>query len=235
MTLERAIDSLLKLDRDTWKCQTVMTKTLQSDETKPSVSPDNISDEELLVRFRDKADVDSFEQLVHRYEKPIYTYLARYLRNAALAEDVFQATFLRVFEKSHLFTDGRRVRPWLYSIATHQAIDVLRKEGRHPSLSLDEEHTLNHDDVGTLLKLVKSREPSGFEKLEEHERATWTRAAVDELPDHLRVFILLIYFQGLSYREAAEAFDMPIGTVKTRVHKALIKLNVAWRRDHPDE
>ena len=215
--------------------QAMMSKTLQRNDTETPIVPDGVSDEELLVRFRDNGDIGSFEQLVHRYEKPIYTYLARYLRNASLAEDVFQTTFVRVYEKSHLFTDGRRVRPWLYSIATHQAIDVLRKEGRHPSLSLDEEHSLNQTDVGTLLKLLESHEPSPLEKLEKHERAEWTRKAVDELADHLRVLILLIYFQGLSYREVAEAFEMPIGTVKTRVHKALIKLNVAWRRDHPEE
>lgn len=193
------------------------------------------SDEELLTRFRETDDVAAFEKLVHRYEKPIYTYLVRYLRNAALAEDVFQEVFIRVYEKCHLFDNGRRVRPWLYRIATNQAIDALRKQGRHPSLSLDRHHSANNVDLGTLLKLLTSSEPSPLERAEEHERAEWAHRVVDELPDDLRVVILLIFFQGLKYRDVAEGFDMPIGTVKTRVHKALVKLNVAWRRDHPQE
>ena len=110
----------------------------------------DISDEELLVRYRDRGDVAAFEVLVHRYENPMYNYLRRYLRNGSLAADVFQMTFLRVHEKCRQFQEDRRFRPWLYSIATHQAIDALRKEARRPSISLDQQHSLNDADVGTL-------------------------------------------------------------------------------------
>ncbi len=206
---------------------------LQANEKKPDII--NADDEELLVRFRDTRDSSAFDQLVHRYEEPIFRYLVRYLRNVALAEDVCQTTFMRVYEKSHLFGEGRRVRPWLYSIATHQAIDELRKKGRHPIVSLDEEFSLGDTNVGTLLKLVQSKELSPLERLEERERAIWVHRAVDHLPDELRILILLIFFQRLKYREVAEAIDIPIGTVKTRVHKALVKLKLAWRRDHEDE
>ena len=99
------------------------------------LSKSGTSDEQLLLDYRDHGDVGSFESLVHRYEKPIYNYLLRYLRNGAMAEDVFQATFLRVHEKCHLYDGRRKVRPWLYSIATHQAIDAMRREGRHPAVS----------------------------------------------------------------------------------------------------
>jgi RNA polymerase sigma-70 factor (ECF subfamily) len=190
------------------------------------------SDEQLLVSYRDRGDVGAFEILVHRYEKPIYNYLLRYLRNGPLAEDVFQATFLRLHEKCDLYKSDRLVRPWLYSIATHQAIDALRKEGKHRAVRLDKEHAVDDAEVGTLLNLLESASPTPREQAEEHERAEWTRKAVDALPDHQRVAVLLIFFQGLKYREVAEILQVPEGTIKSRIHKALLVLNKAWRRDH---
>jgi RNA polymerase sigma-70 factor, ECF subfamily len=190
------------------------------------------SDEQLLVRYREQGDVKAFETLVHRYEKPIYNYLLRYLRNGPLAEEVFQATFLRLHEKCDRFNEDQAVRPWLYSISTHQAIDALRKEGKHQAVRLDEEHAGDAGEVVTLLKLLESAAPSPVEQAEEHERADWTRRAVDALPDHQRVAVLLIFFQGLKYREVAKILQVPEGTVKSRIHKALLALNKAWRRDH---
>ena len=191
------------------------------------------SDEDLLVRYRERGDVAAFEALVYRYERPIFSYLCRYLRSAPLAEEVFQATFFRVHEKCDSFTTGKRVRPWLYSIATHQAIDALRKENRHRAVSLDEEHGLADAEPANLIELLESRVPPPPENLERRERMEWTHSAVDTLPDALRVVILLIFFQGLKYREAAEALGIPLGTVKSRVHKALLRLNESWWEDHP--
>ena len=190
------------------------------------------SDEELLLRYRSSGHIESFEELVHRYEAPIYNYLLRYLRNAELAEEVFQATFLRVHEKADTFMADRNIKPWLYSIATHQAIDAVRREGRHRAVSLNEEKVTDEADVVALINLLESRVPSPLEQLEARERREWTQQAVDQLPEPLRVVVLLIYFQGLKYREVAEALNIPVGTVKSRVHKALVRLNAAWRRDH---
>ncbi len=190
------------------------------------------SDEALLLHYREQGDAPSFEELVHRYEKPIYNYLLRYLRRPALAEDAFQATFLRVHEKCGLFKEDATVRPWLYSIATHQAIDSLRKEGRRRAARLDKEHATDDGADVKLLNLLESAVPSPLEQAQEHERAEWTRSAVDALPESQRVAVLLVFFQGLKYREAAETLQIPEGTVKSRVHKALLALNEAWRRDH---
>lgn len=197
--------------------------------------PIDATDEQLLARYRETGDVEAFDALVHRYEKEIYSYLARYLHSESLAQEVFQATFLRVHEKCGLFTEDRSFRPWLYSIATHLAIDALRKEGRHKLVSLDEPHRAGGDEVGTLLNLLQSTNRSPLEQLDADERAEWTRQAVDALPDHQRVVLMLIYFQGLKYREVAEILQLPLGTVKSRVHKALLALNAAWLRNHPED
>src|SRR5438874_11629145 len=96
------------------------------------------SDEDLLTRFC-KGQTEAFGALVRRYERELYGYLRRYLGDANLAEDVFQNTFLQVYLKSGQYEAGRPVRPWLYTIATHQAIDALRRNGRHQAVSLDEQ------------------------------------------------------------------------------------------------
>jgi RNA polymerase sigma-70 factor (ECF subfamily) len=209
-----------------------MSKTLRESPSQIQHADSGTSDEKLLVAYRDRGDVEAFEALVHRYEKPIYNYLLRFLRSPSLAEDVFQTTFLRVHEKRNSYTVDHRVRPWLYSITTHLAVDTLRREGRRPLVSLDQEHSAGEGDATTLLDLLQSRTPSPLEQAEEQERAAWTRQAVDSLPDHLRMVLLLIYFQGLTYREAAESLNIPLGTIKSRVHQALVMLNAAFHRDH---
>ena len=95
------------------------------------------SDETLLVRYCQKGDRDDFAQLVHRYERELYNYLRRYLGDADLAHDVFQATFLQIHLKCDKFEGGRRFRPWLYTIATNQAIEGQRRNKRPRMRSLD--------------------------------------------------------------------------------------------------
>ena len=193
------------------------------------------TDETLLSLYRDRGDVSAFEEIVHRYERPIYGYLVRYLRDGVLAEEAFQGTFLRLHEKCRLFAEGRLLRPWLYSIATHQAIDLRRREKKHLTVSLDDVCRKDGSDVGVLVELLRSRVVTPLDQLEAKERRQEARRIVDGLPDQLRVVILLIFFQGLKYREAAQVLDLPLGTVKSRVHKALVTLNREWLRAHESE
>jgi RNA polymerase sigma-70 factor, ECF subfamily len=189
------------------------------------------SDEQLLLRYRDAGDRQAFEDLVHRYERELYSYLRRYLNDAVMAEDTFQTTFLQVHQKCHQFEDGRKFRPWLYTIATNQAIDAQRRNKRHRMISLDRENSSSHaEEVGTLMGLLTDREATPQSNLESNERRDWIRRAVNDLPEQLRLAVTLIYYQGLKYREAAEALDIPVGTVKSRLHAALIKLNESWNR-----
>jgi len=202
---------------------------------RPAARQDYASDEELLVRYRDSGDSAAFETLVHRFETPVRSFLTRYLRNASLAEDVYQATMFRVHEKCKLFAESRKLRPWIYKIATNQAIDTLRRESRHQAASLDDMRWVDDANLGRLLDLLQSSAPTPLEHASDHERAEWTRRAVNVLPDHQRIVMLLIFFHGLKYREVAEVLHLREGTVKSRVHKALLALRQAWRRDHCDE
>ena len=188
------------------------------------------SDEELLLRYRDSADRQAFDELVHRYEREIYSYLRRYLSDAQMAEDAFQGTFLQVHLKCDQFQENRRLRPWLYTIATNQAIDLQRKNKRHRMASLDSASRHgDEDNVGGLVDFLQGQETEPLADLETEERKQWVRKTVDELPEQLRSAVMLVYYQRLKYREAADVLSIPVGTVKSRLHSALLKLNKAWQ------
>ena len=193
------------------------------------------SDEDLLSRYRDSADPDDFNELVRRYERELYRYLARYLGNPALAEDVFQNTFLQVHLKRGLYEDGRPVRPWLYSIATHQAVDSLRKAGRHPTVSLDRRvASSGESDPGSLVDLLVGDGTVPLDDMQEQERREWVARSVEKLPEALRQTLILAYHQDLKYREIAEILKIPVGTVKSRLHAALAKLQDMARTSRQD-
>jgi RNA polymerase sigma-70 factor (ECF subfamily) len=186
------------------------------------------SDEDLLVRFC-RGQTEAFGVLVRRYERELYGYLRRYVGDGTLAEDVFQNTFLQLYLKSSQYEPGRPVRPWLYTIATHQAIDALRRNGRHQALSLEQRRQDSSDgDLRSLLETLESRGPAPLDSASAQERKERVRASVDRLPDFLREVVLLAYYQGLKYREIADVLDIPVGTVKSRLHAALVKLQEAW-------
>lgn len=186
------------------------------------------SDEELLERFR-RGQTEAFGLLVRRYERELFGYLRRYLGDNSLAEDVFQNTFLQLYVKSGQYEPGRPVRPWLYTIATHQAIDALRRNSRHQAVSLDETRSDAGDgELVGLMELLESRGPAPLEAANEVERREQVRAGVDRLPDFLKQVLILAYYQGLKYREIADILDIPVGTVKSRLHAALVKLQESW-------
>lgn len=190
------------------------------------------TDEDLLLSYRDTNDRQAFGELVRRYERELYSYLRRYLGNAAMAEDAFQATFLQVHLNCGQFEPGRTVRPWLYTIATNKAIDAQRRNRRHRMVSLDRRSNQESDDMGNLVDLLVSRENGPLTTLEADERRQWMQDAVAALPEALRKVVLLIYYQGMKYREAAEVLNVPVGTVKSRMHGAILKLAEASSAAH---
>ncbi len=149
---------------------------------------------------------------------------------------MFQNTFLQVHLKRGLYEDGRPFRPWLYAIATHQAVDTLRKVGRHPTVSLDQRSgsSANDSDPGALIDLLVNDGPGPLGELQEKERQEWVRQSIERLPETLKQTLILAYYQDLKYREIAEILKIPVGTVKSRLHAALAKLGEmakASRRD----
>jgi RNA polymerase sigma-70 factor, ECF subfamily len=207
-----------------------MKATLPEPAVRPMQQPSSLSDEELLLAYRERSDPNLFSELVHRYERELYSYLRRYLGDAEMAEDAFQAAFLQVHLKCGQYEPGRAVRPWLYTIATNQAIDAQRRSRRHRMVSLDRAGPKEGEDVGKLLDLLTSKEPTPTAQLSALERSEWLHQAVEQLPPALHDVIHLVYFQEMKYREAAEALNIPVGTVKSRMHAAVAKLNEVWNQ-----
>lgn len=190
------------------------------------------SDEELFARYQQQGDAEVFAELVSRYQRELYNYLRRFLGDASLAEDVFQATFLQVHVKRAAFETGRKFRPWLYTIATNQAIDAQRRNRRHRRLSLDRSRQSSSEDVGTLLDVVASGDADPVASAQQGEHAEWIRSEVEGLPEPLKRAVNLVYFRGMKYRDAAKIMSIPVGTVKSRLHAALQRMGQAWQDLH---
>jgi RNA polymerase sigma-70 factor (ECF subfamily) len=183
-------------------------------------------DEDLLTEYVRSGTREAFEELVHRYERPLYHYLRRYLGDAGLAEDAFQVTFFEVHLRCREFDPSRRFAPWVYRIATTRAIDLLRRNRRHKLISLGAR-------AQNLAPGGDDRPPDDFpdpqarpplEQLAMNESGQRLRLLVDSLPSRLRNVLVLVMFRGLEYQEAAEALGIPIGTVKSRLHNAILHL-----------
>ena len=182
------------------------------------------TDEELFLEYRCTGIREAFEEIVHRYERELYNYLYRYLGNSANAEDIFQKTFLTVLEECDKFEADREFRPWLYRIATNKAIDHLRKAKRFPVISMNA--PLDSDsNTYSIAEVTAGNEPEPFEDPIDKEIALKVREAVDLLPEQLRQAVYMVYFQGLTYREAADAVGIHYSTVSLRLNHAMRKLN----------
>ena len=184
---------------------------------------DPVTDEQLLIEYRQTGDRELFAQLVYRYERKLYRYLRRYLGSTEAAEDAFQQTFLHAHLRAGQFQSGRRFQPWLFGIATNAAIDYLRRNKRHGMLSLDAPRT-TEAGVKRLVDLLESEELGPEDSAKREEAGRLLREAINRLPEAQSALIHLIYYQGMSYRDVAEALEIPVGTVKSRMHAAVHKL-----------
>lgn len=207
-----------------------MPTTMPTAKQQLTVADEAIADEELLRQFVEQGERCSLETLIRRYQHELYNFLRHYLADDDLAEDAFQLTFVNVYRKAGQFDLTRRFRPWLYSVATHQAIDLKRREKRRTHQSLD----ITSDSTGArggtaAAALPDYRQPAG-DPLVEGELRDSMRAAIEQIGEPGRSALELIYLQGLPYREAAEALNVPVGTVKSRVHAAIRKLSTIWQR-----
>ena len=182
------------------------------------------SDENLLAKLK-RGDEAALGVLVERYRRPLFGYLHRMLGDAAEAEDVFQETFLRVVKHLQRFEEGRRVKPWLYAIAGNLVKNVYRARSYREKVSLDAGGEADGPGEGSSLSArlaaVTIAPPDGAHSA---ERAEHVRDAVAKLAPLSRDALVLFYYQGLAYEEIAQALEVPLGTVKSRIHNALAKL-----------
>lgn len=177
-----------------------------------------ISDEQLVELFRSGSE-DAFAQLIRRYERKLYNFLMKFLGQSASAEDVFQETFLQVHLSAAKFESGRRFRPWLYTIAANKARDLLRSQARRPTVQLIPPD--DDTDIAQLWEGLLQDTTTPDQQLQVKQRQEFVREVIGQLPGHLREILILAYFNQLSYKELAKILDIPLGTVKSRLHSAV--------------
>ena len=187
-----------------------------------------MTDEQLLLSYRRTGNNSHFTELEERYRQPLLCFLRRQIGNDSIAEDVLQATFMQLHVKCDQFEEGRKVRPWLYRIAMNQAIDSKRRNRRHENISLNQSTNSVDGQRYELVEMIRGEYPLPEETLQVNEQRQSIRKAVDSLPQSLQTIVSLVFFQGLKYREAAETLSIPVGTLKSRMHSALLQLRSEW-------
>lgn len=169
-----------------------------------------------LIRKCKRGEEAAFEALLNRYRGPIYSLCFRMTRHSEDAHDLAQEIFIKVFSLLERYDEEYAFSSWLFRIATNHCIDYLRRN-RLRFLSLDggghkdnEEIEFQLPDSGPCPDTVLQRKEA-LDRLEE---------IIDQLPPHYRAITLLRHDQELSYEEIAEILDLPLGTVKARIHRA---------------
>lgn len=186
------------------------------------------TDEQLLeaYRFGERA---SFAQLVERYQRELFHFLVRFLGDRAAAEDVFQETFLQVHQSAESFDPQRRFRPWLFTIAANKARDLMRSQARRPTNPLQASISPGDEDSGQFIDLMQSTDALPSEPMEHEELQRLVQGTVMNMPDHLREILLLSYFHQFPYKQISDILNIPLGTVKSRLHAAVAYFADRWR------
>ena len=183
--------------------------------------------DERLVKLHVDGQLGAIDELIRRHRDELFGYLVRFTGSRALAEDVFQETFLQIHLSAATFDVDRRLKPWLYTIATNKARDARRWLRRRPSVSLDSP-VGGLDDPVSMVDLMPSDGEGPQEPLQGTEQSERVRAVVDRLGDLHREVLLLTYFQRMSYAQVANILDIPVGTVKSRLHGAVRAFGELW-------
>ena len=167
-----------------------------------------------------KGDVNTFELFVTEYEKNLYNLALRMCRNPEDAADMTQEAFIKAYNSLSSFRGDSKFSVWLYRIASNVCLDFLRRQNRHPSLSLSMEN-----DEGESEELDIPDEAQSPQHLLEQKL---TREAIDRglgtLSPDQRQILLMREIQGLSYDEISQALSLEAGTVKSRIFRARKKL-----------
>ena len=170
-----------------------------------------------------RGDQDAFAALLSRYQNRLYRYLLRLVHDPTAADDVFQQTWMRVLENIRRYDPGRSFDAWLFAIARNVAIDHLRR--RQPG-SLDE----LLEDGRPLPAGLSAAAPGAFELVLHTERAVLVRQALASQPPLFREILSLRFEEEMKLEEISEVLGIPLGSVKSRLSRALEHLRTVCLR-----
>jgi len=168
-----------------------------------------LTDGELLSLYIEGEET-AFSEIVSRYKNGLYAFLRMFLNRKELVEDVFQETFLQLFNSRESFDTSRPLRPWLFTIAANKAKDALRKWQRKNAIpigTMTDSEDMSFDDM---LNSVTSDSTKPYEQLQKDETALRVRRIISDMPENLREILVFAYFNRFSYKQMAEILSIPI-------------------------
>ncbi|MDN4076084.1 RNA polymerase sigma factor SigW [Fictibacillus terranigra] len=179
-----------------------------------------------LVSQVKSGDQEAFEGLVEIYKDKIYRLCYRMVGDSHEAEDLAQEAFVRAYINIDKYSGSYKFSTWLYRIATNLCIDKLRK--KKPDYSMDAE--IPGTEGATLYNQVAGADPLPEEEVEEKEKRDHLQQEIMKLPEKYRTAILLKYVEDLSLEEISSVMDLPVPTVKTRIHRGREALKKVYKK-----
>jgi RNA polymerase sigma-70 factor, ECF subfamily len=178
------------------------------------------SDLDLMLRVR-QGDAGSFDELLRRYRTPLVKYFCRLVRDQALAEDLAQEAFLRVYKARHRYRPDARFTTWLYRIATNLALNAIRDGRGRQQQDVND----SGEDGESSFEFVDSK-ASVEQQLIETDRGRMIREAIQALPENQRAAVILHKYQDVDYRQIAKVLKVSESAVKSLLFRAYETLRV---------
>jgi RNA polymerase sigma-70 factor, ECF subfamily len=185
-----------------------------------------LTDQEVVLLARSGREA-AYRELIRRYERPVFALLFRMVRDRELAEDLSQETFVKALNAIESYRPEFKFSSWIFKIGNNAAIDHLRRR-ELDTLSLDgSPHAETPEAMQATALQIGARQESPLDTVEAKELGSEIEAAIGRLRPEYRSCILLRHVEGRAYEEIAEILDLPLGTVKTYIHRARNELRVA--------
>jgi RNA polymerase sigma-70 factor (ECF subfamily) len=180
-----------------------------------------------VVLIAKKGDESAYRELVRRYERPVFSLVYRMVRNRELAEDLSQETFIKVLNALESYRPEFKFSSWVFKIANNAAIDHLRRR-ELDTLSLEgSPHAETPQMVEATALQIGERGETALEAVANKELGGEIEQAIAQLRPEYRTCILLRHVEGRAYEEISEILGLPLGTVKTYIHRARNELRIA--------
>jgi len=181
-----------------------------------------MTDAQLIKKYLD-GDMASFNTLIWRWEKPLYSFIYRFIGDPELAKDITQKTFIRVYKNLSTLKEYDKFKSWCYQIAANLCRDELKKLKKKSPLPLD---CLTENDHN----LVEDYQAQPDMKMNQQQLKEIIKKALKEIPEEQRIVIIMKEYQGLKFIEISEALGEPINTVKSRMYYGLNALRKVFER-----
>ena len=177
-----------------------------------------------VVALAQRGREDAFRELVRRYERPVFSLIFRMVRDAATAEDLAQDAFIKVLNHIDKYRPEFKLSSWLFKIANNVAIDHLRRRQLDTVSVSGSPHAVTEAEIDATSFEIPSGDANALQEIESRELGTEIERAIGALRPEYRACILLRHVEDRSYEEIAATLDLPLGTVKTYIHRARIEL-----------